>query len=45
MQISEFDFDVITGPSVPQAGKPTTPAPTPAPAQPSGNAPTPHRSR
>ncbi len=38
MQTSDFDFDVITGPSVPVNGKPA-PAPAPAPA------PTPNRSR
>ena len=43
MPRSNFDFDVITGPSVPQDRKP---APQPAqPAQPATGAPAPQRTR
>jgi hypothetical protein len=45
MHNSDFDFDVITGPSVPPSGKPPAPAPSPAPTQQSAPAPMPHRSR
>jgi hypothetical protein len=44
MQRSGFDFDVITGPSVPEDRKPTTPQ-SQQPAQPASNAPAPQRSR
>jgi hypothetical protein len=42
MHTSDFDFDVITGPSVPDDRKPVTPQP-PAPAQPAAQKPTPQR--
>jgi hypothetical protein len=38
MQNSQFDFDVITGPSVPEDHKPTTPQ-SPPPAQPASREP------
>ncbi len=44
MQNSQFDFDVITGPSVPDDRKSTTPQSAP-PAQPASHAPAPQRSR
>jgi hypothetical protein len=43
MHSSAFDFDVITGPSVPTDRKPETPSP--APAQPAAQKPPPQRSR
>ena len=44
MHSSQFDFDVITGPSVPEDRKPATPQSTP-PAQPASHQPAPQRSR
>jgi hypothetical protein len=44
MHSSDFDFDVITGPSVPDERKPEAPT-TPAPAQPASQKPAPQRSR
>jgi hypothetical protein len=44
MQSSKFDFDVITGPSVPEDRKPDVP-PSPTPAQPAAREPAPQRSR
>jgi hypothetical protein len=38
MNKSDFDFDVITGPSVPEDRQPATPA-SPAPAQPAAREP------
>jgi hypothetical protein len=44
MQNSEFDFDVITGPSVAEDRKPTEPQSAP-PVQPASREPAPQRSR
>jgi hypothetical protein len=44
MQSTDFDFDVITGPSVPEDRKPATP-PSPTPAQPASHEPAPQRTR
>jgi hypothetical protein len=44
MHSSDFDFDVITGPSVPDERKPDAPT-SPAPALPASHEPTPQRSR
>jgi hypothetical protein len=42
MHTTDFDFDVITGPSVPDDRKPATPA-NPKPAQPAAREPAPQR--
>ena len=44
MSSSAFDFDVITGPSVPSDHKPETPTPS-APTLPAAQKPAPQRSR
>jgi hypothetical protein len=44
MHGSDFDFDVITGPSVLDERKPQAPT-TPAPVQPASREPAPQRSR
>ena len=44
MHSSDFDFDVITGPSVPDERKPDAPT-SPVPAQPASHEPAPQRSR
>jgi hypothetical protein len=44
MHTSQFDFDVITGPSVAEDRKPATPQ-SPPPAQPAPQDPAPQRSR
>ena len=44
MHSSQFDFDVITGPSVPLDRKPETPA-SPAPAQPASREPASQQTR
>jgi len=44
MHSSDFDFDVITGPSVHVERKPDAPT-SPAPAQPASHDPAPQRSR
>ena len=42
MHSSDFDFDVVTGPSVPEEREPATP-PSPIPAQPASQQPVPQR--
>jgi hypothetical protein len=44
MHTSDFDFDVITGPSVPDERK-SVPPESPAPAQPAAEEPAPQRAR
>jgi len=44
MHSSDFDFDVITGPSVPEDRKPDAPQ-SPTPLQPASSEPAPQRSR
>jgi hypothetical protein len=44
MHSSDFDFDVITGPSVPEGPKPDAPQ-SPVPVQPASHEPAPPRSR
>jgi hypothetical protein len=44
MHSSDFDFDVVTGPSVPEDRKTDSP-PSPAPAQPASQEPATQRSR
>jgi hypothetical protein len=44
MHSSDFDFDVVTGPSVPDDRKTNSPS-SPAPAQPASQEPAPQRSR
>lgn len=45
MHTSDFDFDVITGPSVPEDRKPDAPAPSPVQAPPVAKQPAPRRTR
>jgi hypothetical protein len=45
MQSSDFDFDVITGPSISEDRKPAAPAPSPEQAPPVARQPAPHRTR
>jgi hypothetical protein len=44
MHSSDFDFDVVTGPSVPDDRKSDT-TPSPTPAQPASQEPAPQRAR
>jgi len=44
MHTASFDFDVVTGPSIPEDRKPDAPKP-PAPAQPASREPATHRTR
>ena len=45
MPMTDFDFDVITGPSVPQDRKPDSSPPSPATTQPAAREPLQNRSR
>ena len=44
MLATDFDFDVVTGPSIPEDRKPDAPT-SPAPTQPASREPAPRRTR